>query len=169
MSTTIPLSPAYPCSGWGSYGVLEGNKNYVAQEPLSQFFAAQMLTQSWSEPGGGVHLLYPTITDAKTKWVAAWPLSRPDGLWSLLLVNRDFENTHSVNVQFNTVNGIAWFSGGVAQTRFGPQQYAWIVDGKHSYPSPDGPQSTTTVAGGPDTQYILRPASLTVLTGPVAP
>jgi hypothetical protein len=165
----IPLSPAYPCSGWGSYGVLEGNKNYVAQAPLSQFFAAQMLTQSWSVPGDGVHLLYPTSTDANKNWVAAWPLLRPDGLWSLLLVNRDFENIHSVDVRFKLPAGIAWFSGSVTQTQFGPEQYAWIVDGKHSYPNPDGPPSTTSVAGGPDAQYALPPASLTVLTGSIAP
>ena len=31
----IPLSPAYPCDGWGSYGVLEGNNKYKAEARLS--------------------------------------------------------------------------------------------------------------------------------------
>ena len=164
----IPLSPAYPCSGWGSYGVLEGNNKYKAQAPLSQYFAAQMLTESWSVPGNGTQMLYPALIANGPAWVAAYPLARSDGLWSLLLVNRDFEHAHSVQAQFNTTAGTAWFSGSVTQTQFGPAQYAWIADGKHSYPNPDGPQSVTTVSGGQGAQYALPPQSLTVLTGAIA-
>jgi hypothetical protein len=165
----IPLSPSYPCHGWGTYGVLEGNRNYKAQEPLSQYFAAQMLTQSWSAPGDATQMLYPALIANGASWIAAYPLARSDGQWSLLLVNRDFTNTHSIQVQFNTTAGPAWFSGNVTQTGFGPSQYAWIASGKHSYPSPDGPQSTATVSGGEGMQYSLPPESLTVLTGNVAP
>ncbi|HEY3637403.1 MAG TPA: discoidin domain-containing protein [Rhizomicrobium sp.] len=164
----IPLSPAYPCHGWGTYGVLEGNKNYAAQAPLSQYFSAQMLTQNWSVPGSGIHTLYPAHIGGKSSWVTAYPLSRPDGLWSLLLVNRDFDTAHAVKVGFDTTSGTAWFTGSVTQTQFGPAQYAWIVKGRHSYPDPDGPASTTTVAGGQGVQYALPPESLTVLTGPIS-
>ena len=38
-----------------------------------------------------------------------------------------------------------------------------------SYPSPDGPQSTTKVSGGQGVQYTLPAQSLVVLTGSVAP
>jgi hypothetical protein len=162
----IPLSPAYPCKGWGSYGVLEGNRKYEAQAPLSQYFSAQMLTQNWSVPGNGVHTLYPAFI-AGTSWVTAYPLARPDGLWSLLLVNRDFENAHAVMLQFNTLAGVDWFTGSVTQTQFGPEQYAWIAKGPHSYPKPDGPPSTTKVSGGAGASYTLPPESLTVLTGQV--
>ena len=58
----------------------------------------------------------------------------PNGLWSLLLVNRDFKNAHAVKVRFDTTNGKAWFSGDVTQTQFGPAQYAWIEKGKDSHP-----------------------------------
>jgi hypothetical protein len=72
-----------------------------------------------------------------------------------------------VKVQFNTTTGTAWFSGGVTQTQFGPEQYAWIAKGAHSYPNPDGPPSTTLVSGGPGADYTLPAESLTVLTGVV--
>jgi hypothetical protein len=163
----IPLSPAFPCHGWGTYGVLEGDAKYQAQAPLSQYFAAQMLTQDWSVPGAGTHVLYPASIAGGDSWVAAYPLARPDGLWSLLLVNRDFENAHGVEVQFNTTGGSAWFSGSVTQTQFGPAQYAWIAKGRHSYPDPDGPPSTTAVSGGSGATYNLPAASLTVLTGSI--
>ena len=163
----IPLSPAFPCHGWGTYGVLEGDAKYQAQAPLSQYFAAQMLTQDWSVPGSGTHVLYPASIAGGDSWVAVYPLARPDGLWSLLLVNRDFENAHSVEVQFDTTGGTAWFSGSVTHTQFGPAQYAWIEKGRHSYPDPDGPPSTTAVSGGSGATYNLPAASLTVLTGPI--
>jgi hypothetical protein len=165
----IPLSPAFPCHGWGSYGVLEGNSNYQAQAPLSQYFAAQMLTQSWSAPGDGTQMLYPALIANGPSWVVAYPLARSDGQWSLLLVNRDFTNSHSIQVQFHTTAGFAWFTGNVTQTAFGPSQYVWIANGKHSYPNPDGPPSTTTVSGGKGVQYTLPAQSLVVLTGTVAP
>ncbi|HLY05390.1 MAG TPA: discoidin domain-containing protein [Rhizomicrobium sp.] len=164
----IPLSPAYPCRGWGTYGVLEGDKKYRAGAPLSQYFAAQMVTQDWTVPGDGVHGLYPVIGLVDPSWVTAWPVKRPDGFWSLLLVNRDFADAHAVTVQFATRSGPAWFSGNVTETEFGPAQYAWIVDGRHSYANPDGPPSTTQLSGGEGVRYTLPAESLTVLTGKVA-
>ncbi len=163
----IPLSPSDPCRGWGTYGVLEGDAKYKAQAPLSQYFAAEMVARSWSVPGDGTHVLYPASIAGGQSWVSAYPLARPDGLWSLLLVNRDFENAHDVEVQFDTTSGPAWFSGSVTQTQFGPGQYGWIANGRHSHPDPDGPPLTAIVPGGMGTTYTLPTESLTVLTGSV--
>jgi len=164
----IPLSPSDPCPGWGTYGVLQGDRNYKAQAPLSQYFGAQMVTQSWAVPGDGIHVLYPASIAGNDSWIVAYPLVRPDGLWSLLLVNRDFESAHDVNVQFDTASGTAWFSGGVTQTQFGPEQYGWIESGRQSHPDPDGPQTITTVSGGMGTTYALPAESVTVLTGAIS-
>jgi len=163
----IPLSPSDPCKGWGTYGVLQGDKNYAAQAPLSQYFAAQMLTQNWSVPGNGNHVLYPAAISGSDSWVVAYPLARPDGQWSLLLVNRDFGNAHDVNIQFDTNGGTNWFSGNVTQTQFGPAQYGWVEAGRQSHPDPDGPQVTTTVSGGLGVNYTLPAQSMTVLTGSI--
>jgi len=165
----IPLSPSDPCPGWGTYGVLEGDRTYTAQAPLSQFFGAQMLTQSWTVPGDGTHVLYPASIAGGDSWVVAYPVVRPDGMWSLLLVNRDYENAHDVNVAFDTTEGAAWFSGDVTQTQFGPAQYGWIENSRQSHPDPDNPPATTIVSGGQGTNYTLPAESLTVLTGTVAP
>jgi hypothetical protein len=164
----IPLSPSDPCPGWGTYGVLQGDRNYKAQAPLAQYFAAQMLTQNWSSPGNGTHVLYPAAISGGDSWVVAYPLTRPDGLWSVLLVNRDFENPHDVNIQFNTTSGAAWFSGNVAQAQFGPAQYGWVENGRQSHPNPDGPLSMTAVSGGMGVNYNLPAESLTVLKGAVS-
>ena len=87
--------------GWGTYGVLLGNKKYVAQAPLSQFFGAQMLTSVWAEP------VPRCIRFRGWRW---WrrqlgngisTAERPDGTWAVLLVNRDLANAHQVQVVFN--------------------------------------------------------------------
>ena len=164
----IPLSRSWPCSGWGSYGALEGDRGYKAQASLSQYFAAQMLAQSWAVPGSGTHVLYPASSGSDSSWVVGYPLARPDGQWALLLVNRDFEKAHGVTVQFNMPGGPEWFSGSVAETQFGPQQYGWVQIGRDSHPHPDRPPSVHTVSGGKDTEYKLPPQSLVVLTGTVS-
>ena len=163
----IPLSPSDPCPGWGTYGVLQGDHNYKAQAPLAQYFGAQMHARSWAVPGDSTHILYSASVSGGAAWVVAYPLARPDGLWSLLLVNRDFESAHDVSVQFDTPSGTAWFSGDVTQTQFGPSQYSWIEKGRHSYPDPDGPPATTVVSGAMGTKYTLPAQSITVLTGAI--
>ena len=49
----IPLSPAKPCPGYGTYGVLLGNAKYRAGKPLSQYWAMRILTGVWAQAGGG--------------------------------------------------------------------------------------------------------------------
>jgi hypothetical protein len=163
----IPLSPAYPCSGWGTYGLLLGNKDYAAQAPLAQDFGAQVLTQAWLQPGSALHTLYgASVGNGAAAWVTAYPVQRPDGSWAVLLVNRDLGSPHDVTVSFGG-NGTRYFSGAVAETSFGSAQYGWVVDGNKSHPSPDGPAATATLQGGAGTVYTLPAESITVLDGTI--
>jgi hypothetical protein len=163
----IPLSPAYPCHGWGTYGVLLGNRKYVAQAPLSQFFGAQMLTQVWAEPVATAHSLYGATVGGGTSWVTAYPLQRPDGTWAVLLVNRDLANAHQVQVVFNGASGAAYFNGSVTQTVFGEAQYGWVVAAAKSHPAPDGPAVSSSEPGGAGAVYVLPAGSLSVVAGTV--
>jgi len=166
----IPLSPAFPCHGWGTYGVLLGNKQYQAQAPLSQFFAARMLTGDWAERVEQPTALYAaTVNDTNAggdDFVSAYPARRPDGTWAVLLVNRDLDRPHQVRIVFNGAGGPAYYSGNVRQTVFGTAQYKWLRDGPKSHPQPDEPPAITSQAGG-DTLYILPAGSLTVIRGRV--
>jgi hypothetical protein len=164
----IPLSPSYPCHGWGSYGVLQGNRKYAAQAPLSQFFAARMLTQDWAQPVDAPHSLFGAKVQGAGTAITAYPVLRPDGAWAVLLVNRDLSNAHAVQLSFDVDGGTAFFTGSVTQTVFGAAQYRWIEDGPKSHPNPDGPEVSTTVAGGNGVTYTLPAASITVLKGAVA-
>jgi hypothetical protein len=163
----IPLSRAYPCAGWGTYGVLLGNAKYQAQAPLAQYFAAQILTGAWAEPGAALHTLFPAKVDGGNGWIGAYPLLRPDGSWAVLLINRDLTNAHQAQITFKTDAGPASFTGTLQQTVFGPAQYGWVQDGRHSHPMPDGPAATAQVQGGAGTVYTLPAGAIGVLSGSV--
>jgi hypothetical protein len=161
----IPLSPAYPCKGWGTYGVLLGDAAYTAQAPLSQYFAANLLATVWAQPVDAPHALYPAEVRGDAARIGAYPLKRPDGSWSVLLVNRDLTEPHKVQVSFDGDAGPAYFSGPVAQSTFGKAEYGWIAAGQNSHPNPDNPATTGQVSGGAGMTYTLAPASITVLQG----
>jgi hypothetical protein len=93
---------------------------------------------------------------------------RPDGTWSLMLVNRDENNPHTVRVVFDDSKRKrqASFAGPVTVVSFGSEQYVWINDGPNSHPDPDHPP-VTTLLQGPPSAFTLPKASITVLRGRV--
>jgi hypothetical protein len=94
---------------------------------------------------------------------------RPDGNWSVMLVNRDETNPHTVRVQFEDSRGKqSYFSGTVALATFGSEQYVWINDGANSHADPDHPPVASTVESDSQTTFTLPKASITVLRGEVA-
>ena len=101
--------------------------------------------------------------------VTSYAVDRPDGNWSIMLVNRDEVHAHTVRVLFedSVSKRTAFFSGAVRQVGFGSEQYGWKNDGANSYADPDGPPVGVTVSGGPQATFTLPKASVTVLRGRV--
>jgi hypothetical protein len=163
----IPLSPAYPCSGYGTYGLLLGNAKYVAGAPLAQYFGAQLVATQWAQPVDLPHTLYKATITESPSWVTAYPLVRPDGNWSVLLVNRDLTAPHSVQISFAGAGGVGYLAAPVTQVTFGKAQYNWVAAGLKSRPSPDNGPVTTTQAGGSGAVYTLPAASVSVVRGMV--
>ena len=102
--------------------------------------------------------------------MTSYTVLRPDGNWSLMLVNRDETTPHMVQVMFEDTKNKreASFSGTVKVVTFGSEQYGWINDGPNSHPDPDHPPVATTVPAGSQTTFTLPKASVTVLRGKVA-
>jgi hypothetical protein len=163
----IPLSPSYPCKGWGSYGVLLGDRHYTAQAPLSQYFAAQMLTGVWAQPVDQTHTLFAASVTGTDDFVTAYPVLRPDGAYAVLLVNRDLSHPQHATVTFTNAGTNSYFASPVSQTVFGAAQYRWVPKGAKGAPNPDGPPVATTQPGGQSAIYTLPAASITVLKGQV--
>jgi hypothetical protein len=86
-----------------------GNDQYEIQQPTSQFFAAQLITQEWAEPKDAEHRQHLASSDIKDPQghvlVTAYALQRPDGQWSLMLINKDHDHAHQVQIQFNDTDG----------------------------------------------------------------
>lgn len=165
--------------------------NHVKTYP-PQYLATQVITKEWAQPVDAVHKLFKATSGVKDEsgdtLVTAYVLERPDGQWSVMLINKDRENEHAVKLRFEDgVTGRSQsFSGPVQRVVFGPAEYQWHPDqqtessdstaeqGHHrgwgpGHADPDGPPSKSTVpASGPNTLYQLPKASIIVLRGRLA-
>ncbi len=119
--------------------------------------------------------MFPSAADIKdaegNRLVTSYAVRRPDGNWSLMLVNRDENNPHTVRVVFADAKSKreASFAGPVTLVSFGSEQYVWINDGPNSHPDPDhAPVATVLQMPSPSSTFTLPKASITVLRGRVA-
>jgi len=156
-----------------SFGMFAVDKDHQLTQPLSQFFASQLINLEWLKPGRDVHQIYSADSDVEDglghKLVTAYAVKRPDGQWALLIVNRDQETPHSVSIKFfNADSGhSARFTGAVDSITFGSEQYHWNPLKKMA--DPDGPAQKSKLNVEVTTKFKLPPASIVVLRGKIAP
>lgn len=162
------------CHVWSTYG------NFVADEKLdikqytAQYFASQMLNLDWVKHGGGMHQLFPSEgdleDDAEHDLITAYAVKRPDGEWSLLIINKDPSNAHEVNIAFEEggKETAGRFTGTVKKVTFGAAEYVWHPAGAASHADPDGPPQRESLEWKEGQKVLLPKASMTVLTGKVA-
>jgi F5/8 type C domain len=178
--------------GGGGGGFLPIDENNRVRNYPPQYLAAQVITKEWVQPVDAVHKLFKVASDVKdadgNTLVTAYTVERPDGRWSVMLVNKDQEHDHSVRVSFAdpVTRHDRFFAGTVDRVVFGPAEYQWHPDpvpagaappagrggrggggrGGSGHADPDGPPSRSSLtAGGPDTLYQLPKASIIVLRG----
>ena len=161
------------CLGWASWSNFVSNEHYDIKGYTSPYFAAHMINREWVQHRSGVNSMYKSSADIKDSegnaLVTSYAVHRPDGSWSLMLVNRDEMNPHSVHVVFDdSKNKSASFTGPVTLVTFGSEQYVWINDGLNSHADPDNPPVASTVSANPGTAFNLPKASITVLRGKVS-
>ena len=187
----LPLKMEIGCNGsQGTFGMFTVNADYEIQQPLSQYFASKMINFEWLQHDGGTHTMFPstgTYADgAGHTLITAYSVLRPDGSWSVMMVNRDQHNAHKVQIVFQNeqTKTKGYFSGDVDVAIFGSDQYQWhpaqqIVDPTHfplrqdkslqlytpGYAEPDGPIKESTIQGNKQTEYELPPSSIIVIRG----
>ena len=161
------------CLGWASWSNFVSDETYEIKGYTSTYFAAHMINLEWVQHRAGIHEMFPSssdITDADGNLlVTSYAVRRPDGTWSLMLVNRDETHPHTVRIVFQDAQSkrSAPFAGPVTFVSFGSEQYVWINDGPNSHPDPDHPPVAALLQGPPST-FTLPKASITVLRGKVA-
>ncbi len=158
--------------GRGQFLALD--KNYHVTNYPPQYLAAQVITKEWVQPVDAPHRLFKVASDVTDETgnvlVTAYAVERPDGQWSVMLINKDHDNDHEVSVVFADAEAkrTRHFTGPVDRITFGSAEYQWPSGAKTSHADPDGPPTKTTLNGGADQMYSLPKASIIVLRGRIA-
>ena len=135
----------------GTFGMFTVDPNYQIQQPTSQFFASQLINLEWVQPGNGTHRTFSASTDiedaAKHAIVTAYAVLRPDGQWSLLVINKDQGQSYPVHIIFHdaATDSDRSFGGTVDVISFGSDQYQWHPSREGAKPilmdRPENPRS----------------------------
>jgi len=158
----------------GTFGFYAADKDLNLGQPLAQFFASQLINLEWLQPGSAAHTVYAASSDVTDEaghvLVTAYPVLRPDGQWSLLIINKDQENEHRLRVRFDDpARGRSGsFAGTVTEFVFGREHYQWHPEGAGGHADPDGPPRRRELPAPADATYTLPAASITLLRGRVA-
>jgi hypothetical protein len=166
-----PVEPS--CLGWATWSNFVSDRDYNITGYTSLYFAARMINMEWAQHRSGMHKMFPSTTAIRdaggNDLLTSYALSRPDGNWSLMLVNRDEHEPHRVQVLFrNAGTEDRYFEGPVSFTTFGSEQYAWRDQGKNSHADPDSPPAGRIMSSGRQAIYTLPKASITVLRGRIS-
>ena len=148
------------CGSWGNHLMLlrgEGGRLI----PVATFRALRMLSREWLDPQGGVHAAYQvrvrtTPLEAGRDLLSAFALKRPDGKWSLLLINKDSVRAASISLKPGPLGSHA-----LHLTTYSQKEYQWAANQQNGHPSRDRPPSTMVVRG--DRSVTLPPRSISVL------
>jgi hypothetical protein len=167
-----PEEMSRSCGGTspGTFSMFTITPDYQIKQPDSQFFAAQLINLEWVQPGSAEHRVFSAASDIHdlvgNTLVTAYAVLRPDKQWSLMIVNKDQENPHSVQIAFDGAGAKqSHFHGPVSMVTFGSEQYQWHSNIDGGTADPDGPATRSTITGNANTRYILPKASVTVLAG----
>jgi len=186
----LPLQMEHGCDDSpGTFGMFTIDKDYQIEQYLSQYFAAQLINLDWIKPGNGEHRVFSAKSDigdgAGHALVTAYALERPDGDWSVMIVNRDQFTSHQFRVNFrdDSAHKVKSFTGPVAITTFGSEQYKWhtpttalmahsilsaqepIIINTRGWADPDGPAAHSTKDVSEQTMYEIPAASVMVVRG----
>jgi hypothetical protein len=189
----LPLRSYMGCNNSpGNFGMFLVDSDYKIVQPLSQFFASELINTEWLQPGSGTNVIFPASTSiddgAGHALVTSYAVHRPDNKWSVMLVNRSQDASFKVNVVFQrSANGERLgFRGAVESITFGRAQYQWhaaevmpmshpegmdqqVIHGVEGFAQPDGPAKHESVTANSETTYTLPAASILVLRGDVGP
>ena len=97
--------------------------------------------------------------------VTAYAVYRPDGKWSLMLLNKDAATAYAVTPKFSARAGAkpAALEEILDVFQYGTAQYHWVSGFAHGHPGRDDPPvHTTQDAAQP---IYLPPLSLTIVRG----
>jgi len=146
------------------------------KKPTATYWGARLLTQEWVQRGDQSHEIYPAVSDARNgngdQMITVYAVHRPDGLWALLLINKDPQHAYETSVVFrNAAGATGTFDRQLDIFQYSSKQY--LLGGSVNNPYPvraDEPEHRVIqTTRETQTQISLPPYSLTVLRGGLDP
>jgi hypothetical protein len=131
--------------GGGTYGTPQ----------YTPFTSAHLINFEWLQHEAGANQIFPAsadLTDATGRTViTSYAVHRPDGNWSLMLINHDLNAAHPVHLAIEDANHVPHsFAGPVALVQ---------------YCNTPEENKATTLTPSPDGVYTLPIGSITILRG----
>ncbi len=156
------------CKTWGAYNPYIVDRDFNVRAKGAAYYALQLIAQQWVLPGDREHGVYPVTSSLGNHdaVVTAYAVRRPDGKWSLMLVNKD-TLAHPVTIDFAERGGTGRFTGSVRTITFGSARYRWSGNGPGDRPNPDKGLAFGSAPGG-KTAYVVPARSLMVIRGATA-
>ncbi len=164
--------PDQQCAGYGELMLFGENARGQATWATPTYWAMYLLTHQWLLPGDGPHRLYSAslddLSDQARRYVTAWPALRPDGRWSIMLINRSANEQFSIRLALGTSGGEARpYAGRWDGAQYDASDYRWDPQGSKGHPIIDKPPHSIEGSGG---EISLPPYSLTIVrTAPAQP
>lgn len=157
------------CS-WGNNMLFMLGKNGNISYQMPTYYGARLLTQEWAKPGNGVHEIYNSTASGggSALPVTSYAVFRPDGLWSVMLINKDPSNTRQLQIRFRDVykGSNSQFQGPVDVYQYSRKQYLLSAEKREPHPIRSEPPEHTLENESPSF-FALPPYSLTVIRGSV--
>jgi hypothetical protein len=153
------------CNAWGNNALFLATNRRAIRNPVAAFHAIHLITHEWLEPGSAAHSMYaasPITAGQPDSLLSAFAVKRPDGKWSVLLVNRDASRSRTVRLRFGNDPNAAGLAGLHDEWLFSRAQYRWTASGENGHPARDRPPQHRRTR---DDSIVLPPYSLAVIRG----
>ena len=157
--------PDKDCAGYGELMLFGEDARGEATWPAHTYWVMRLLTQEWLQPGDGPDRLYRASLDAlpaeEGRYISVWPALRPDGRWSVMLINRSATEPFSIRLAFDRdrAGGRGAFAGPWDGVQYDETDYRWEPAGSSGHPLLDKPPHPVS---GRDGEILLPPYSITV-------
>lgn len=126
----------------GDQGYLQVEAGAYQYQPRVNYWAMQMMATDWAIPGdSSTHQLVSATSSAAT--LVSYADYRPDGVLSLIVVNKDPTNSYATNLNIGP-----FIPNSTANTwSFDATNYAWETTSSPYHASPDTAPTTTLLSG----------------------
>ncbi len=160
--TSLDKSPR--CEQWGNNMLFLTDDRRRIRGRVATFHAIRLVTQDWTLPRGGEHVMYAAVSDARdadgNELLSAYVLRRPDGALATMLVNKDPSRSYRVAMRFASDANVRP-AGRRTVLSFSSVQYEWHADGPNGRPVRSDPPARRVMLGSE--AIVVPPYSLTVV------